>query len=465
MDRDLVVIGAGSAGLAAATFAARMGASVALVERDRVGGDCTWTGCVPSKALLHAASVVHHARRSGFLTAPGQVDFDAVRRHVTAARERVARFESPEALAGLGIELVRGSARFADAHAVQVGGRRIAFHRAVVCTGAGPATPPIPGLDTTPHLTYATTFDLERLPSRLLVVGGGPIGCELAQAFARLGSSVTLVEALERLVPVAEPEASALLARRFREEAIEVVLGAAIEQVGPVADGISAVVGGRRVEAERALVATGRRPQVHGLGLAQIGVTVGRAGIETDRRLRTAAPHVYAAGDVAGGAQFTHYAVWQGFAAARNALFPGSAAGVREAVPWAVFTQPEIAQVGLSEAEARREEGAVDVHRLPMARVDRAQCEGDTEGEVKLVTTGGKGRVLGASVIGAGAADVANQLAMVIAGGMTLADVAKILHIYPTHGYGVLQLAGETREESARTSLAVRLLRPRHGRP
>lgn len=462
MSHDLVVVGAGSAGLAAARFAARMGARVALIEAERVGGDCTWTGCVPSKALLHAAGVVHRARTSGFLSSCGPVDFDAVRRHVAAARERVFGFESPDRLAALGIELVTGRARFADPRAVEVDGTRIGFRSAVICTGASPVAPPIPGLDAVDHLTHETIFELERLPSSMLVVGGGPIGSELAQAFARLGSRVTVVEAAQRLVPVVDAEAADVLVRCFGREGIDVLTNAAIERVERAAGGgVTVWIGGRPVEAERLLIATGRRPRVEGLGLEHIGVAARPGGIETDGHLRTSVSHIYAAGDVVGGAQFTHYAVWQGFAAARNALFPGSARGLRDGVPWAVFTDPEIAQVGLGEAEARRRAGRVQVHRWPMERVDRAQTEAETDGFIKLVTTGRQDRTLGATIVASRAGDVANQFAVAVEAGMGLSDLARVLHVYPTHGYGAFLLASEARMESARESLPMRLFRPR----
>lgn len=457
MRYDLAVIGGGPAGLAAAFFAGRMGASVVLVEADRVGGDCTWTGCVPSKSLVHAARVVHQARASGWL-GTGSVDFPAVMASVRDAVHRVSELESSELVRGAGFELVIAPARFRDPWTVEAGDRRLQSRRFVVCTGAEPAAPKIEGLLQTPHLTYRTVFELQSLPPRLLVLGGGPTGVELAQAFRRLGSEVVVVEGLDRLMPTADPEASALIERRFRQEGIELALGAAVERVERAGGEVAVIAGGRRHSGDALLVALGRRPQVEGLSLNGIGVRVARDGIEVDANLRTSLRHVYAAGDVTGAIQFTHYAAWQGYAAARNALFPGRVRGVRSPVPWAVFTDPEVAQVGLSEEEARSGGRSVQVHRWPVERIDRAQTEGDTTGFLKLVTTGGE-RLLGATIVSAGAADLANQLSIALEAGVSLSRLTRTIHVYPTRGFGVFQLASAVRLEAAATSRAVRLIR------
>jgi pyruvate/2-oxoglutarate dehydrogenase complex dihydrolipoamide dehydrogenase (E3) component len=457
MPYDLAVIGAGSAGLAAATFAARMGAAVVLIEAERVGGDCTWTGCVPSKALIHAARVVRAARTSGWLPT-GDLDFAAVMAGVRDAVRRVSELEDPETLRAAGVEVVMGRPRFRDTRTVEVDGRLLRARRFVVCTGAELALPPIPGLLEAPRLTYRTVFDLERLPRRLLVLGGGPVGLELAQAFRRLGSEVALLEQQERLLPVADPEASAVVEECFRQEGIEVALGTAIERVESEHGEVAVTGAGRRHSGESLLVAVGRTPRTAGLALEEIGVRTGAAGIEVDASLRTSLGHVYAAGDVTGALQFTHYAVWQGYAAARNALFPGSVRGVRTAVPWAVFTDPEVAQVGLTEAQAGGGGRRIRVHRWPVERIDRAQAESDTAGFLKLITANGD-RLLGATIVGAGAADLANQLAIALEAGVGLSRLARVIHVYPTRGYGLLQLASEVRLAAAAGSRGLRLVR------
>ncbi len=316
----------------------------------------------------------------------------------------------------------------------------------MVCTGAEPAVPPIPGLRETPHLTYSTIFDLDRLPKRLLVLGGGPVGAELAQAFQRLGSSVTIVEKLDRLLPAAGAEASAVVEERFRREGVELVLASEVEGVEGGGSGeVAVVAAGTRRAGDALLVAAGRRPRAGGLGLEEIGVAVTPRGIEVDADLRTSLRHVYAAGDVAGGPQFTHYAVWQGYAAARSALFPGRVRGVRTSVPWAVFTDPEVAQVGISAEDARAHGRRVEVHRLPVDRIDRAQTDADTDGFLELITADGD-RLLGATIVSAGAA-------------VGLSRLARGIHVYPTRGYGLLQLASSVRLEQAASSRLVRLVR------
>ncbi len=457
MQYDLAVLGGGSAGLAAATFASAIGARVVLVEADRLGGDCTWTGCVSSKALIHAARVVHHARTSGWLDA-GDVDFAAVMRGVHEAVRKVSEPESAMALRAHGIDVVTERARFLDASSISAGGHRLEARRFVVCTGAEPALPPIPGLRETPHLTYPTVFGLDQLPKRLLVLGGGPVGAELAQAFQRLGSRVRVLEQLDRLVPAADAEASAILEERFRREGIELVLGSEVERVEGGGGEVAVVAAGTRRAGDALLVAAGRRPRVAGLGLEEIGVAITPTGIEVDAELRTSLRHVYAAGDVAGGPQFTHYAVWQGYAAARNALFPGHTWGVRTPVPWAVFTDPEVAQVGISEEEARAGGRRVEVHCWPMERVDRAQTDADTDGFLKVITAG-EDRLLGATIVSAGAADLANQLVVAIDAGIGLSRLAQVIHVYPTRGYGLVQLASSVRLEQAASSRLVSLVR------
>ncbi|HKA51107.1 MAG TPA: FAD-dependent oxidoreductase [Candidatus Dormibacteraeota bacterium] len=462
MPYDLAVIGGGSAGLAAANFAARMGASVALVEAERVGGDCTWTGCVPSKALIHAARVSHQALAGGWL-GDQSVDFAAVTRKVREAVGRVYAFETPDSLRADGVEVVLGRARFVGARTVEAGGRRLEARRFVVCTGSEPVLPSIPGLHETPHLTHLTIFELNELPGRLLVLGGGPTGVELAQAFRRLGSEVTVLEQLDRLLAIADSEASAVVEACFRREGVEVVLGAEIARVETGRAGVAVVAGGRSHYGDALLVAVGRRPRVADLGLEVIGVRVAQHGIEVDSALRTSQRHVYAAGDVTGGPQFTHYAVWQGYAAARNALFPGQVDGVKRAVPWAVFTDPEVAQVGLSEAEARARGRRVRVHRLPVERIDRAQAEGETDGFLKLITADGD-RLLGATIVSAGAADVANAMVIALEAGGGLARLARVMPVYPTRGYGMLQIASAVRLAHAASSRRLRVLSSLLGR-
>ncbi|MHB8500585.1 MAG: dihydrolipoyl dehydrogenase family protein [Candidatus Acidiferrales bacterium] len=437
---DVAVIGAGSAGLVAATTARRLGASVLLVEAERVGGDCTWTGCVPSKALIHAATVAHRARRAGWLAA-GEPDFGAVMGQVRRAIDRVYQGETPERLRELGIDVRIASAHFRDRSTLIAGGQEVRARKYIVCTGAVPTLPSIPGLTETPHLTYLDVFDLKQLPRRLLVLGAGPVGAELAQAFARLGSRVTVLDAAQVLLPVADPEASRVLADVFAAEGVGLRLDALVSRIKVATDGVVLHDSLGSITGDQLLVATGRRPRIDGLGLENAAIRASASGIEVDQRLRTTNPNVYAAGDVAGSLQFTHYAAWQGFVAARNALFPGSGRGMRGGLPWAVFTDPVVAQVGLGEKEARDHYGEIQVHRLDIARVDRAQTDQSDLGFIKLVAR--KGRLLGACVVSVNAGEMVNELSTALDARLGLRELADTIHVYPTFGFGIQQIASE----------------------
>jgi pyruvate/2-oxoglutarate dehydrogenase complex dihydrolipoamide dehydrogenase (E3) component len=439
---DLVVIGAGSAGLVAAPFAAAAGARVLLVEKDRIGGDCTWTGCVPSKALIHAAGIIHRLREIAFVSGGGNmadVDFARVMERVRAAVEGVYAAETPEALARQGVAVAFGAARFVDGGAITLDGRRVAARHFMVCTGAEPVVPPIPGLAEAGFLTYKDVFSLAEFPRRLLVLGSGPVGIELAQAFGRLGSEVHLFEAADRLLPVADPAASEILLQRFTREGVLVHLNCPVERVEKLGTGVALIARGARVEGDRLLIAVGRRPRFNGLDLDRASVASAVEGISVDAQLRSSNPRVYAAGDAAGSLQFTHYAGWQGYVAARNALFPGAAHGKRDGVPWVVFTDPEVGQVGLTEEEARGRGLRPHVLRLPLDRIDRAQTTGELEGFIKLVSH--DSRLVGATVVAPAAGEVINECALAIRVNATMGDLSSTIHVYPTYGIGIQQLA------------------------
>lgn len=439
---DLVVIGAGSAGLVAAPFAGAVGAKVLLVEKDRIGGDCTWTGCVPSKALIHTAGIVHCLRDAGALV--GSVpafdpDAGRIMERVRAAIDGVYASETAEALAQQGVEVAFGAAHFIDDHTIAIGARRVSSRHFVVCTGAEPIVPSISGLAQTPFLTHKGVFSLKAIPHRLLVLGSGPVGAELAQAFGRLRSEVVLVEAADRLLPIADPDASAVLRERFTREGVEVVVRAPVDCVEKTAEGIALTAAGRRIEGDALLVAVGRRPRLDEMNLERAGVAFTEDGILVDSKLRTSNPRIFAAGDAAGSLQFTHYAGWQGYVAARNALFPGAMRGKREGVPWVVFTDPEVGQVGFTEDEARHRGWRVEVLRLPLERVDRAQTTGDLDGFIKLVVR--HDTLVGATVVAPIAGEIINELALAIHSKATLQQLSSTIHVYPTYGIGVQQLA------------------------
>ncbi len=462
-DYDLAIIGAGSAGLTAARFAARLERRVALIEANRVGGDCTWTGCVPSKALLHAARVAHTIRTGGELgihAGEPEVDFAAVMDRIRSVVEQIYAAESPDALRAEGIDVIEGKARFEDPHTVAVDGGRITAKHFLICTGASPFVPPIPGLAETPCLTYENFWQQESLPERLIVVGGGPIGCELAQACQRLGSQVTLLEALDRILPNDEAEAAQMVADALRRDGVDLRLGAPVESVRSGESGaISVTAAGDEIVGDGLLVAVGRRANVDGMGLEAAGVLYSRAGITVDNHLRTGARNIYAAGDCAGGFQFTHYAGYQGAMAVRNMLLPGRSRARPAHPPWATFTDPEVAHVGYTEAQAReRFAGKVRVSTLPMGSVDRAVTDGSTEGFIKVVYRD-NGTVLGATVVGRNSAETLQGWAIAGQHGLKMADVARAMQAYPSLGTGNQQVAWDAYLDGLTRGFTGRVLR------
>ncbi len=458
---DLVVLGMGSGGMSAAEMAATLPLRVAVVERARVGGDCLWTGCVPSKALLASAKAAHTMRtadRWGLPAVDPEIDTEAVWKRLKAVQEDIATSDDdPQRYRGLGIDVVHGDARLAGRHRVEVTGedgrvRLLDSRFTLVCTGSRPSVPDIPGLKATGFLTSESIFELDRAPESLVMIGGGPIATELAQALTRLGVRTTVLERGQRILPRDEPGLAATLGRLLTEEGVDLRLGVTCERVG-VEDGrkvVHGTVGGVPVrwEADELFVATGRSPNVEGLGLEDVGVEVGEDGVVVDDRMRTAVPSVYAAGDVTGRHLFTHSAGHEAVRAVRDMFFPGKGT-VSDLVPWCTFTDPELAHAGLTVAEAEEQHGAAAVaHRMALARSDRARAEGHAEGEVVVVTV--RGRVVGAHVLAPSAGEVIHELALAIRHGMSLSDIAALIHIYPTYATTVNQVAAEAAYEGAR---------------
>ena len=456
---DLIVIGAGSGGLTAAHFAQQVGASVALIEKDRIGGDCTWTGCVPSKALLKAAGVAHQVRAAGqfgiFVGQPA-VDMEKVRDYIRQVIDTVYQYETPEYLLNEGIDVIPGKAQFNDAHTVQVGSDLLTARKFIVATGARPFIPPIPGLDQVPYLTYEKIFENDRLPSQLLIIGAGPIGTEIAQAYQRLGSQVTLIDV--DLLPREEPEVAEVLGRVMGNEGVRFVKGLVSE--AREADGqILLTVNEQELKGDQLLVAAGRTANVDSLNLDRAGVDYSELGIPVDKYLRTNQAHIYAAGDcVAGNHQFTHVAGWQAVQAARNALLPLNDAGFTNVVPWTTFTDPEVAHVGLTEAAAREKWGdAIQVSLWPIERIDRAVTDHDREGFVKVVYLG-RGTVLGATIIAARAGEMITEFALAMKNDLKLIDLANTLHVYPTYSIANMQLAGDVAVQTILDSLLGKIV-------
>ncbi len=445
---DLVIIGAGSGGLTAANFATQLGATVALVEKNRIGGDCTWTGCIPSKALLKAAKVAHavrNAARFGIAANPPVTDMARVRDYVRSAIDQVYRLETPAELQRKGIDVIEGAARFIDPHTIEVGTQRVFAKHFLIATGARPLIPAITGLADVPFVTYERIFDNETLPKNMLVIGGGPIGVELAQAHQRLGAQVTVVA--DEILPKDEPEARVVIRRVLEREGVRFVVGKASAATRRDA-GIMLTVGQQELIGDYLLVAAGRTPNVAGLDLENAGVSFSPQGIAVDSQLRTNVKHIYAAGDVTGGYQFTHFAGWQAFQAVRNALLAGSSSGLTDLVPWVTFTDPEVAHIGLTEAQAKQRFGeSAQVRRLEFNHTDRAVCEGDTEGFTKLVFKS-DGTILGATMVAARAGEAITEIIVAIKNGLKIGDLAGAIHAYPTYSTVVQQLAAEISVDS-----------------
>lgn len=432
---DLVVIGGGAAGIVAAKTAAGFGAKVVLVERDRTGGDCLWTGCVPSKALIAAAATAAAVRRGsafGISAADATIDFSRVMQHVRHAITAIAPVDSPQALTAAGVTVLNGSACFTGTRSVAIGEHRISFTQAVLATGARPTVPDLPGLETVDYLTSETVWDLNELPHRLLVLGGGSVGCELAQAFARLGSAVTIVESAETLVPREDLAASTALTASMIADGVDVRTAATAASISGEA---LTLVGGRQIRFDQVLIAVGRTPRTRSIGLEDAGVTVDDRGyVNVDAQLRTSNPRIWAAGDLTGHPQFTHTAGVHGSLAATNAIL-----GLRRTVektgePRVTFTDPEIAVVGIDPRTARRITG-LHVQTLSHGHLDRAIAEADTGGLTQLVLDR-KHRIVGASIVGPRAGETIGEMVLAVKQGLRARDVAGATHPYPTYNDG-----------------------------
>ncbi len=459
---DMVIIGGGSAGLTAAGFANQLGQRVALVEKNHLGGDCTWYGCVPSKTLLKTAQVGHdmrHGHRYGLSSMKPQVDLKAVMDHVNAVVNQVYQPESPEALREQGIDVFAGEAQFLDSHKIAVGDDTLTARRVLISTGASPFIPPIDGIASVNYLTYENIWGLQTLPEHLMVIGGGPIGCELSQAFCRLGSRVTVVEGLPRILPQDEPEVSEVLSESFADEGIQLRTNAMVQRVWQDDKGIRVVTADGDLMGDALLLAVGRKPNVGTMALDNAGVTHGPQGIMVNANLRTSQKHIYAAGDCIGGYQFTHYAGWQGFMAVRNALLPGNKKAVLDRVPSATFTDPEVAHVGFSEEAAWERFGsAVQTYAWPLEQVDRAMTDGSTQGFIKVVYKR-SGRLLGATIVGGRASEMIHEWILAIDQGLKISDLANSIHVYPTYSMGSMQVASRITVAQLLGGISGRIIR------
>jgi pyruvate/2-oxoglutarate dehydrogenase complex dihydrolipoamide dehydrogenase (E3) component len=438
---DVCVIGAGSGGLTVAAGASQLGMKTVLIERGKMGGDCLNYGCVPSKSLLAAAKHMKAARSAaafGLLGTPPLVDFPAVMRHVQAVIAAIAPHDSVERFEGLGVRVIKAEGRFAGPRAVAAGDRLIEARRIVIATGSAPSVPPIPGLKDVPFFTNETVFDNQVLPEHLIVIGGGPIGLEMAQAHRLLGARVTVLEAA-RVLAKDDPELAALLIERLRADGVAIEEGVKIRRVERAGARLVVLLEEgsreRRIEGSHLLLATGRRPNLEALALDKAGIALDERGaLIVDRRLRTSNRRVYAVGDAAGGPQFTHVAGYHAGIVIRNALFRVPAKVDYRALPWVTYTEPELAQVGMTEGEALRAHPQdVEILRWPFHENDRAQAERQTHGLVKVLTRR-NGAVLGASIIGREAGELIQVWGLTISARLKLPAVRDYIAPYPTLG-------------------------------
>ena len=444
---DICVIGAGSGGLSVAAGASQMGASTVLIERDRMGGDCLNTGCVPSKALLAAAHVAH-AHRSGapFGVAVRQPEISSagVYGHVHEVIAAIEPNDSVERFEGFGVNVIKGTARFVGPGEVEANGIRVKARRFVVATGSSAGVPPIPGLDQVPYMTNETVFERELLPKHLIVIGGGPIGIEMAQAHRRLGCKVSVLE-MFKIMPKDDPDLVDVVRQRLLGEGVELIEGAQIKRVEADGAGVAIILaegeGESRLAGSDILVAAGRRPNVEGIGLDKAGVTYTPAGVQVDARLRTSNKKVFAIGDVAGGYQFTHVAGYHAGIVIRNALFRLPAKADMRCVPWVTYTDPELAQVGLTEQQAKESGQEYRVLKWGFDENDRAQAERETDGMIKAIVTP-KGHILGCGIVGPRAGELIQTWVLAMSTKTKIGAVASMIAPYPTLGEVSKRAAG-----------------------
>ena len=470
-DRNLIVIGAGSAGLVAAYIAAAVNARVTLIEKHKMGGDCLNTGCVPSKALIKSARVAALIRRAGefgIKAALPEVDFRAVMGRVRAVIDQIAPHDSVARYTDLGVECIQGEARITSPWTVAVNGQTLSARSLIIATGARPFIPPIPGLAEIDYLSSDNLWQLNALPARLLVLGGGPIGCELAQAFQRLGSRVTQVEREARLLAREDPEIARLIQRRFQEEGVDIRAGHRAQEVIQK-DGRQRLIcehGGQSVELEfdRILCAVGRAPNSAGFGLEELGVKLNpNRTICVNEKLQTSIPNIYACGDVAGPYQFTHTAAHQAWYAAVNALFGRFKRFKADytVIPWATFTDPEVARVGLNEQDARRQGVRYEVTHYGLDELDRAITEGEARGMVKVLTAPGRDKILGATIVGEHAGELITEYISAMRQGFGMNRILGTIHIYPTLSEANKFAAGAWKQAHA-PRFALALLKKYH---
>ncbi len=440
-DYDIIVIGGGGAGIMAAKIVRGVGKRVAIIERKKLGGECTWTGCIPSKTLIRSAQVAHLAKTADtFGLNPHDVlNPTGVMEHVRATVQKVYQSHTPEKLAEAGIEVIFGDPKFKDAQTIILDEEReLRAPKFIITTGSRPFVPPLPGLEDTPYLTNETLFDLEKPPASLLILGGGPIGIEMAGAFNRLGTKVTVIEMNDRILRHDDAELAKMLGRKLREDGIALKTNTKAEAVAYengmfTLSCVDSEANSVEYQADALLVAVGRRPNIKNLGLTNAGVQTTKKGIVTDVNMRTTAKNIWAAGDVVGPYLFSHMGGYQAIIAGRNAVLPIKSHANYDHVVWVTFSTPELATAGLTEEQAREKHGdAIYIYRVPYDTLDRAHTESATFGMAKFICDS-KGYLIGAHILGADAGDVIHELQVAMAKGMLFVDLYSVIHAYPTY--------------------------------
>ena len=470
---DLTIIGGGSAGLVLAVAGAKLGKKTALVEKHRIGGDCLWTGCVPSKALLKAAKVANYIRNAekyGIGVQGDAADWQRVMDYVRGTQQVIEEeHDNPERFREMGVDVIFGDGHFEASDTFVVADtesgekRTLKSKKYVISTGSRPVAPPIPGLEACGYLDSETVWELEEFPERLLVVGAGPIGIELGQAFHRLGADVTIAQRSGRILTKEDTDVSEQMLRYLREEGITIRLNTNIAQVAQHQESINVTFSDSGNEAmeerfDKILIAAGRAPNVEELGLDKIGVQVGSRGIEVNNRLQTSVRNIYAAGDVIGHYLFTHVAAFQAQLLLRNIFFPLSNTINYGVVPWTTFCDPEVARCGLTEVEAREKYGDVDVFTLDQHDVDRAVAEGETHGFSKVIATRWTGKIVGVHLVGANAGEVVHEYVLAMQQGIPLRKLSGMIHVYPTYSSSAWRVAGKWFSESTLIQTLRKLL-------
>ncbi len=455
-DFDAVIIGGGAAGLTASGIAANFGAKTMMIEKDRLGGDCTWTGCIPSKTLIKAASIVHQAKKSsrfGVDISIEDINLETLLKHVDDVRTEVYEdADRPEIYEEMGIEVVFGAASFKNQHIVEIqleNGtvREVTSKYFFICSGSSAFVPDISGLNDVDYLTNDSLFEINDIPDSVAIIGAGPIGCEMAQSFVRLGREVTVLDIEDRIMLKDDPELAAILRDSLEAEGVKFVLGSSIQKVDQKGAEITVhyeqkgVAG--EVKCRALLMATGRRANVSDLNLKNAGINHSAKGIDVNDRCRTNLRHIYAAGDVTGRYQLTHMSEHMAKIAVTNALIKVPMKIDHKHVPWATFTDPELAHIGSSEEDLKRQGVDFETYRFPFSKIDRAITDGNTNGLIKIYAKKWSGKILGASVVGAHAGEIISEYALAMKNGVSLRDFADTIHPYPSYGLGARRAADQ----------------------